>query len=605
MILPVLATYSVSFFIILGRSPRISGAGLDPSWKAAVAEATARGWGFGTDIIFTFGPYASVLTGEFHPLNVHLTFLAASLLSLSMGFFLNQLRRGGKGQFWIFVSLVLLLNPISYEYFLLSILALSLVLVMINSAPNYISHIWLIPFALFPLIKGSMAVGYFSFGGLFLVWLISQKRFLAFAITLMSQIAAIALFWSISGQRLLDLPAYARGIYSLSEGYSSAMSIPGNFSELIVSVMLFLALVVFIGLDVLLNRRQAWAIALMLIFFLFLAFKSGFVRHDLHALHFAYTALAVVALWGLVRSSNTQDSLKSLLVPFMIASVVISNHTTFNPISRVEQIYSDSSSAFSQFLQPSATLNHLQQSFDTSRSATSEQYDVDNFCKGASDIYPWEASALIPSQSWKPRPVFQSYTVYTEYLRNSNLRHLQSRPKGDRVIFSNTTIDGRLPLSMEPAAAYFFRSNYSIIGESSLGLCLEKNANENTETVLNLDQEARVQFGEEFTIDSNHEHFTSMKLQPERSIFSKLFGLVYRPSFIYVTLNFEGGESARYRFIPTDESEFVPIVIGSSAEVEAFLNNEKPSKVVESIMLEQEGAQVSGWGSNVLVSISN
>lgn len=600
----VLATYAVSFFLILGRSPRISGSGLDPSWSAAVAEATARGMGFGKDLIFTYGPYSTLLTREFHPSIVHLAILSATLLSLSMGFFLNELRKRQKGHFWILLTLFLLLGPISYEYFLLSILTLSLIVLMTTFKPSLPTVIVLMPFAFFPLVKGSMAVGYFAFGGLFLFWLLTQRRFLIFGSVLVSQIVAVVAFWLFSGQKFSDLPAYARGLYELSNGYTIAMSIPGNFSEASISVLLFAFILIFIYVDVFFKKRSSWASALILGLFLFLAFKAGFVRHDGHALAFAYTVLVTPALWSTAINSSLRNSLRSLLAPIIVSSVLFSNHANFNPVTRIGQIYDQSSKTATQFLQPYAAIDNLEIQFEKSRFELAEKYGVDNFCEGASDIYPWETSALISSQDWDPRPVFQSYTVYTEHLRESNLDHLQSKPKGDRVIFSNSTIDGRLPLSMEPAAAYFFRSNYSIIGESSLGLCLEKTTNESKDSEIGLTEEATIKFEEQLEFQPNPESFTSIKIQLDRSAISKFFATLYRPSFVYVTLNFEDGESARYRFIPTDEPVFVPLVIGGREELGAFLRDEKPSTIVQSISLQQKGFPLASWDPDVLVSIA-
>src|SRR3979490_2751051 len=48
-------------------SPSMPGEGLDPSWAFGMNQAVAQGLAFGRDIIFTFGPYASIYTTNFHP----------------------------------------------------------------------------------------------------------------------------------------------------------------------------------------------------------------------------------------------------------------------------------------------------------------------------------------------------------------------------------------------------------------------------------------------------------------------------------------------------------------------------------------------------------
>ena len=41
--------------------------GLDPSWMAVLGEASAHGWRFGRDIIFTSGPLSAIYTRWFQP----------------------------------------------------------------------------------------------------------------------------------------------------------------------------------------------------------------------------------------------------------------------------------------------------------------------------------------------------------------------------------------------------------------------------------------------------------------------------------------------------------------------------------------------------------
>ncbi|HEX4571115.1 MAG TPA: hypothetical protein VH184_11860, partial [Dongiaceae bacterium] len=48
-------------------SPSMPEAGLDASWRYALNEVVAEGRVFGQEVIFTFGPLASVVTGTFHP----------------------------------------------------------------------------------------------------------------------------------------------------------------------------------------------------------------------------------------------------------------------------------------------------------------------------------------------------------------------------------------------------------------------------------------------------------------------------------------------------------------------------------------------------------
>ena len=48
-------------------SPIMPGAGADASWQFGMNQAVSQGLSFGKDIIFTYGPYASIRTWVYHP----------------------------------------------------------------------------------------------------------------------------------------------------------------------------------------------------------------------------------------------------------------------------------------------------------------------------------------------------------------------------------------------------------------------------------------------------------------------------------------------------------------------------------------------------------
>ena len=48
-------------------SPAMPATSLDESWVFGMNQATAQGLSFGKEMIFTFGPYASIYTKSYHP----------------------------------------------------------------------------------------------------------------------------------------------------------------------------------------------------------------------------------------------------------------------------------------------------------------------------------------------------------------------------------------------------------------------------------------------------------------------------------------------------------------------------------------------------------
>ena len=67
--------------LLVPFAPDMPMAGLDPSWRLAMNAAIAQNLNIGKEIIFTFGPYSSVYTGNYHPATDKLMLCGALLLA--------------------------------------------------------------------------------------------------------------------------------------------------------------------------------------------------------------------------------------------------------------------------------------------------------------------------------------------------------------------------------------------------------------------------------------------------------------------------------------------------------------------------------------------
>lgn len=597
-----LFTYLVGFLLVFAMPPRISGVGLDPSWSAAIAEATSRGLSFGSEIIFTFGPYSTLLTREYNPGVVGQTIWAGLLLSLSVGYFLDCLRIRTGHHFWILLTLFSLFQVLSFEYFLLSFFSLSLILIMSKNAAGFHSLIALLPFALFPLVKGSMAIGYVLFGSIFLIWILREGRFLLFFSVISSQISAMVLFWLLSGQSFFTLPNYFTGMYQISAGYARAMSLPGIMSELVIATFMLVGATSYFLFLTFQNKGKKFEESLILLLLLFLAFKAGFVRHDGHALNFAFVAISVPAIWSMVREYEFKTSLRLLIVPTIVAIFIAGNHTNFNPVNRFGQLYAQHAETLSAVIDPQKSLSSLQSEFDQSRTSIADSHNLEHFCPGASDVYPWETSALISSLSWNPRPVFQSYSVYTPYLRKANEKHLEASSLGTRIIVSGEAIDDRLPFSMEPNSIRLMKTDYEIISESHLGFCLERvRKSENPKDFQILGEES-IEFGDVLEIPPGNDEFLYLKIEANMSLLARAVSLFFRPAFVYVDVIYESGKTSRHRFIPSTEPEFFPVLTGGRENLRSYISEGNISLQIRRIEINQAGFSLTHWDPELKIS---
>jgi hypothetical protein len=87
---------AISALMVVPLQPMfVAAPGLDPSWAYALNEAVARHLVFGRDVVFTFGPFASVYTTFYHPATDGIMLIGSAILAagLCAGFVSLGLKR--------------------------------------------------------------------------------------------------------------------------------------------------------------------------------------------------------------------------------------------------------------------------------------------------------------------------------------------------------------------------------------------------------------------------------------------------------------------------------------------------------------------------------
>ena len=70
------------FLVVVPFYSTMPGDGLDPSWQLWLNEAVSKKLRFGSDVIFTFGPYSSLFTKNYHPATDSLIILTGILFAI-------------------------------------------------------------------------------------------------------------------------------------------------------------------------------------------------------------------------------------------------------------------------------------------------------------------------------------------------------------------------------------------------------------------------------------------------------------------------------------------------------------------------------------------
>lgn len=595
--------------VFIPLSPLMPMEGLDNSWMFGINQAVGQKLAFGRDIIFTFGPYASVYTKEYHPATDFLMLLGSSCLAISYcvgTFFLI-----GKEQWGVGIALAAVLagimlsrDALLFSYALIVGLSVYKLIMLVKNEQysNKLSKLIMVGlffcFGLPPLIKGSMLILYGAISLICAFFLcLKKERGLAFIALTLPAVGAVV-FWLISGQSLHDLPAYISAMVPIASGYTEAMSIPGNSSQVIfyISGCAVLCLVLYFER---INTPGVENTFLLLIYFvfLFLAFKGGFVRHDGHA-RMAGISILIASVFYLAVTSGRRKYLVAA------SSFCVWLYIYNQPITAAYQ--ASLKHALEVYKQPfNGLVSRLQDSEWLGKrfiEATQQIREASHLpiMQGTSDIYSSSQSSLIASgNTWNARPVFQSYSAYTPLLAEKNRDHLLQKSAPDNIVFSIEPIDGRLPSIEDGMSWPALLSQYHPTLLKDKRLFLRRNSNASSYIAPKTFLSKVHELGEtiQLPVDIGAPIFVELDIKP--TFAGSVANVLFKSGTLNITLNMIDGTEKKFRIIPNlSKSGFLlsPFVeytsdFGLLYGNKSFLQ----SKIVKSFSISAEDSDIASW----------
>ncbi len=438
-------------------SPEMPGTGLDYSWRFALNQAVAQGLIFGRDIIFTFGPYSSIYTTSYHPAT-HLMMMVGSIyLSLLYSLCLICLAQKS-GWRWTLCFLMGYIGMYSRDSLLFQLpLLVGMTSIFFLQEIRLSSHcskkqyiklfvLWN-SFGLLPLIKGTLlflcaAIGWVCF----LFMLHHQKKFFWKSVAwifLISPILAMIFFWVAAGQSSVDLYPYLMSIGLMTAGYTEAMDLYGPPGEIVLYLMTSSFLCGAILFYQKIDRWFKWFLVSSLTLYLFLAFKSGFVRHDTHSIQAGIAILTAATLLQCLLPSKRM--LFGMIFALISFCSIVGHSVPLSVKNIVQNFVIFSRSSWNGLEQRIKDPHGVHTQFDEALRSIRLQADFQIF-QGKTDTYSYHQSYLIASgNTWSPRPIFQGYAAYTPRLVEKNKQYFFSQNAPNTIIFRIETIDGRFP----------------------------------------------------------------------------------------------------------------------------------------------------------------
>ncbi len=519
-------------------------------------QAVSQGLAIGDEVIFTFGPYAAVYTRAYHPETDALMLFGGAFLGFFYWSYLTLLAKGKKFHWPIIlavVSFVLIrsMDVIFYAlpFFLGTLIFKTYCLEGEERATRkwsvYRVGLLFMPLGLLPVVKGSMLMMCCAIAGLCVLCFLYHRLYRKALAMTVSPIVSMGLFWVLAGQEISGLPEYLWNMLPIFAGYTEAMAVEGDGKEILafiaVSVVLFSAIAVHSRLIV----QQKLFLSGLYFVFLYLAFKSGFVRHDGHALAAAGALFfaAISLYWLLGGRLVLLAGVLCICTGWFIDTHYVGRNT--QPIlDTFSQRYAGAWSGLASRLRDPG---RLRQDFDRELAVLQSEGELPRL-SGTSDIYSYDQGLLIASgNAWSPRPIFQSYAAYTPSLVEKNRRHLLGEAAPDNIFFRLQSIDGWLP-SMEDGASWLeLLSRYQPVRVVKSHLLLKKRhtAGSVVEQVVYSDVH---KFGEEVLLPKSDTPLF-VRLAIRKKWLGSLLSVLYKPTQLYITVTLEGGGVRTYRII--------------------------------------------------------
>lgn len=535
----------LTILVFVPFSPYYPGLNLDSAWMYAMNIAVGDGIQFGKDLIFTFGPLASVYTRQYYPATDTMMLIASVVIIVSLFLCCSTVLRGR--QLLLLGLPVLVSQCYQPDPILLGLPFFILVAILLGDREQRLQYrsmalVGAAAMALLPLVKGSTTPAIAVFGTVALIALASKSRSLAGGAALVFAGSMLGA-WTVSGQAVVNLPGYFINQMPIISGYANAMSSKAGVYELIAYLVCALLLIVatYRFID-----RSRLVITVMAAFYMFLCLKAGFIRGDGHVLEAAFALILFAYFLSLYRPNSESASLFALCLA--VWWVTSNGHIDVAPTTMAGRFFGA--------VRASAHGIHTRlmsgrKEFDAGLAKTKrEMREEAQFptTPGDADVYSVSLSTLFAHGiKWKPRPILQSYSVYTPRLADLNNDHLRDAGPS-RVFFSLYPIDNRYPSLEEGESWLTLMSHYRPSGVVKSFAVLDRSPAPQPVSLSEPLKTEPMALGNYIGVPSTGSPIYA-KIDVQPTLFGKLLSLVYKSPELHLDLIYADGRTVTYRYI--------------------------------------------------------
>lgn len=538
------ASFVLVFLVFVPFFPSFPADGLDNSYRSAMNVAVEQGLQFGRDVIFTYGPFASVHSELYSPgtdgLMLGGSLLVAALICMVFGKATVRATR------FAILGLPLLISERGYVDAILICLPLLYLLCILDISKNQTGQKAAVLFgaatlALLPLVKVSVAPSVLLCGCIAVFCVARHNPRLAFAggcVFLLS----MCLAWHVAGQSILNLPSFFITSLPVVTGFADGMSSFGS----VVAILAFIAsafTIIYACWQTGASHRLLATVATAGT--LFFCFKAGFVRQDGHVVEGTYALIFVAYFLVLQRPGKV--TLVTLLLAMVTWVFCTSPYRDNGPDAigmRFEGALRHSASGIKfRIFDP----EHFDRINEEQLAEVRRAHPLPD-TQNSADLYPNDLSILFANGlNWHPRPVLQSYSAYAPALARSDERHLESSPPGT-VFFSVDPIDGHYP-SLEDGASWLpLIDHYSIKSRAGSYAVLDFSAVDKALSLGAPILSTAATLGSPVDIpDGDDPIFAKIVVKP--TVLGRIASLLFKASHLQIRTNYANGRISTYRYI--------------------------------------------------------
>ncbi|TRU67844.1 MAG: hypothetical protein EWV55_12690 [Microcystis viridis Mv_BB_P_19951000_S69] len=410
----------------------------------------------------------------------------------------------------------------------------------------------------------------------------------------------LLLLQTINLDNFPSLLGYLSNSWQISSGYSSGMSIVGNYPRLLIALLCF-ALSLFLMSLAIIDQKISLAIAY--IFPIFLSFKHGFVRQDDHVVVFTLVVIVLASLYTIIiKNPRFKKIAYCAWGMIFFGCIIITSSPNWTILENARQwsnfspdrVVNNIGVVISSMLNPTELKmrgeRSTTQNLQVIATATKIPDSVLEKVQGKTiDIIPWEFSLIPGNQlNWKPRPIIQSYSAYTEKLDELNYQSLSQSPR-DYLIYHFQSIDGRHPFFDEPKAFSYvvcnyqldsvnspfqvpaIKTNFYLLEKQKVSRCIPTPLGETT----------NITWDQVYELPTRNRGITRAQVKFEYSWLGKIVKQLFRIPPVIINVNYLDGTQVNFRFVQDNSANGVILshLPRNDQELMAFFQGKLPPQV--------------------------